>query len=630
MSRYQVSQRNGAYFVDQIFGGGVPISWPGGGPLPLLPGWLPKRIHILDALSIRVLELENEVGEEAVWLLDQNFVYLTNDIDKLQREDRRALERTVRDGLTATWREFAVSSMPIVNPEAQWLNDLGTIARRSLVAGCKAAFLPECRAIVIGEEQFGARDETICTVLNFSRITRLLDVDLLSAYLSAMETGLLRLPSPVDGRTLGTDISYVLTPGVVAHRFCDTRYGLTFYVIAGLWGGEMFSLYFPVVGLCIYRNNRALGYSKEFLGREVDAAIAHHIFDYSGLLADYFKRESRKPVVKYHQDHLGHHLWNELSGLEEVVKRVPGTKLPDVYICAGDRSEMYGRVDRVFPELVGRVKRLDANAQSFVKICYTQGLNVLLANSQYVSRSLAQRIISLHESDDTKRLQRNRAEVLRAQGFKIVMFGLRVENRTIVNLSEFVQYVVELLSELLGKVAVVIDGHNAVGNDLRRSYSSHGERIAETPPIEVEKAIVDQLNERFKHSETVAVLSTIGAPMSESILWCNSSDFFITPWGAGLAKYRWICNRRGLVLASPHFLREAGRETVHLYDSSEFMEHPTPLDFVSSDDVQDEPESKSLVEVEPKGRRNFSVHREAFATRLKSFVDSTMSTEAPN
>jgi hypothetical protein len=111
--------------------------------------------------------------------------------------------------------------------------------------------------------------------------------------------------------------------------------------------------------------------------------------------------------------------------------------------------------------------------------------------------------------------------------------------------------------------------------------------------------------------------------MSESIHWCNRSDFFITPWGAGLAKYRWVCNRPGLVLASPRFLREAGEQTVHLYDSPEFMEDPSRLEFVASTDVQDEPDAEVLVSVETHGRMNFSVNRDAFAVRLRKFIDDT-------
>lgn len=629
-SKMDVHYVDGKYIVEHS-GEVIALGWPGGGALPLIQGWLPKRVHLFNDWPIRVLELENDTGQEAVWFLNTDFVYLTNDFEKLPQEIRKCVQTSVGQSLTMMWREFAVSSTPAVPPEAKWLNDLGRAARKALVSEFNEDRFPGCKTVVLSEQPSAAPDDSIWTFLDLTKTTSLLETDLLAAYVAAINTGLLQLPSPVDGRALYTDVAYILTSGVVAHRFCDTRYGQTFYVVAGLWRGEIMALYLPTLGRCIYRNNRTLGHSKGFLGAEVHSAIARHIFDYSHLLGNYFGHRRRSPIVKYHQDHLGHHLWNELSGVEHIVNNVSESKLPKVFICGAAHSEMYGPVDKIFPELSGRVTRLDTNMRKFAELCYREGHHVLLACSQYVSRSLAQRIVALPEANDELRMSKERYESLRAQGFRIVMFGLRVENRTVVNIGEFVQYVVALIAQELGKVAIVIDGHNSMSGDTSRSCSSYAERTAVKPPMEVENEVVDQLRERFKGEKSIAVLSTIGAPISESIFWCNRSVFFITPWGAGLAKYRWVCNQRGLVLTSPHFLREAGEETIHLYDSPMFMEHPTPLEFVSPTDVQDEPDSALLVDTGTQGRRNFSVHRAAFARRVKALISKTIanSTELP-
>ncbi len=99
---------------------------------------------------------------------------------------------------------------------------------------------------------------------------------------------------------------------------------------------------------------------------------------------------------------------------------------------------------------------------------------------------------------------------------------------------------------------------------------------------EVEQALVQHVRNAFAGDPNVAVISTVGAPVTASVFWCRRAAFFVTPWGAGLAKYRWICNQRGLVVAGERFFHFAGHKTVHLYDLADYMEAPTPLDFISA------------------------------------------------
>jgi hypothetical protein len=569
------------------------------------------------------LELENDNGQEAAWFLDDRFMYLTNDVDQLPRGVRQTITRVVRDVLRVIWQELVISENPVLPPDILWINDLGRAARRTLIADFDGDLYPRSDVLLLEDRLSGAAVAPIWSVLDRARTAQLLGTSLLTEHVAAMETGLLRMTSPVDGLPLHTDISYILTASVVAHRFFDRNHGLTFYVVSGLWRGEVFALYLPALAHTIYRDRRSLGHSDGFLGTQIHTALARHIFDYGHLLESYVKAPSRKPCVKYHQDHLGHHLWNELAGLDRMVKCVSASKLPNIYILGASHSEMYGPVDQLFPELGGRVNRISTDLRAFIEMSYKSRQHVLLVCGQYVSRNLAQRIIDRSELGEELKAARRQYDSLSAKGFSIVMFGLRVENRTIVDIGDFVAYVVELLQRELGKVAVVIDGHNSVGANSDKLYASYAERLANKAPVEVEREIVDKLSARFGDDRSVVIISTIGAPMSESIHWCNRSDFFITPWGAGLAKYRWVCNRPGLVLASPRFLREAGEQTVHLYDSPEFMEDPSRLEFVASTDVQDEPDAEVLVSVETHGRMNFSVNRDAFAVRLRKFIDDT-------
>ena len=66
-------------------------------------------------------------------------------------------------------------------------------------------------------------------------------------------------------------------------------------------------------------------------------------------------------------------------------------------------------------------------------------------------------------------------------------------------------------------------------------------------------------------------------------------------WGASLAKFRWVCNKPGLVVSSQANLLH--RDDLHIYDSERTMEAPTALLFADPACVVDDPEAPRLVPV---------------------------------
>jgi hypothetical protein len=206
---------------------------------------------------------------------------------------------------------------------------------------------------------------------------------------------------------------------------------------------------------------------------------------------------------------------------------------------------------------------------------------------------------------------------LKERGFSVIILGLRVENRTVANPFDFFQEVIFRLRDILGKVALVVDGHDAIsGGSDAGVYRSHAENTATSSILGVENQIVDGIREAFRNTEDLEIISTVGASMSRTLFWCSESKLFVTPWGAGLAKYRWVINSPGLVVAGRRFLQSAGEDTVHLYDSRKFMESPTPLTFFSIDDVEDDPDSPTVIALKDPRRTNFRVRRQSIQRRL--------------
>ncbi len=60
-------------------------------------------------------------------------------------------------------------------------------------------------------------------------------------------------------------------------------------------------------------------------------------------------------------------------------------------------------------------------------------------------------------------------------------------------------------------------------------------------------------------------------------------------WGAGLAKYRWICNKPGFVITSHWNLTQ--RPDLNIYDHPGLMENPSPMYWLEPEMVTDCPEA---------------------------------------
>jgi hypothetical protein len=123
----------------------------------------------------------------------------------------------------------------------------------------------------------------------------------------------------------------------------------------------------------------------------------------------------------------------------------------------------------------------------------------------------------------------------------------------------------------------------------------------------VEQEILEAIRLVYTGRDDVEIISTVGSTMAETVFWCNRSLLFITAFGGGLAKYRWVCNRPGLIVRGENFERDAGPRRLHIFDARRNMESPTPVVFFSPDDVEDDPSAPLLIDLPSPGRVNYRV-----------------------
>ena len=624
---YPVKSDGATYFIDYGPHSTKTLLRNGSPDLGLLPGWLPSRV-LYSATNFSILELIHENGSRASWLLSPDLKYVGNDVSALPEEVRRLWATEVSNVKEARWRN--VVGLDIVEE--------GTFADGTYSADALLGLLltnvnpfepPVCQEIVVD----GLSEATLAehirvasgnnTTLSFNLdvIRNCLQKIGLDTALEALLSGAMHFPSPVDGSAAISELGLVLNRSVSAYRCVDRKNALSFFVLQGLWAADTFALYIPAYNIVLYRDNIAKSHAFEHLGMPIATAIAKHIDEYYDSITKYADRTERTFGLLFHQAHLGHHLWNELTCLQPIVAQVPFDRLPKIFVLEPRFSEMYGKVDSLYPEFNGKVDR-HGNFSAFVRDTYAQGVTILRANTNYVSRALAGRIINyLEASPGIAQAESLYRELRDGEGVRFVLLGLRVENRTLSDWDAFAADLVEFLASKLGNVAIVVDGHNSVDNiDGVEYYVSHAETSAKQSPIEIEQHIVDTLIRRFAGDKRVRVINNVGDSMARSIYWCNRSDLFITPWGAGLAKYRWVCNKHGLVLAGNRFVAVCGEQELHLYDSQKFMESPTQLEFNTRDEVQDEPQADLTIDLKSESRWNFRVLRGPLFFRVERML----------
>lgn len=591
-----------------------PITWNGSWLCDVGDGWQPDFL-LCGLGAVSLLALRHRDGARACWFLDRSFAVIAHAFDALSPAFQTAA-RDAAAGPLAEALDFVLRGTGLPDSFPLALLDLDPAMLEQLrLAPEPASPSPPVR---LSEQPFGAvlgEPNIDGAMVRLSRralgsLTHSIVRDLAP---QAATGGRLTLPSPVDGAPVSTDICLALSHFVFGYRFVDQRHKLPFVVVATMHVCQTVAVWFPVSGTCYVRDAATGAFLlQHHPAQPIAACIRQHARQFLSPLVRYLLRPSRRIAFLFLHKHLGHHLWQDLSGVASVVADVPAASMPEIVMLNADASEMFGRIDRLYPSLHGRVDRRFAAIADLCAHVYDDGLCLLSPTGCLVTEDLAGRIVGLAETHESTAQDRETLRSLRAGGVPIVLVGLRVENRTVVDFPGFALALVGLLREETGdRVAIVVDGHNSSGQG---SFESHGQHAMTADPTAIEHAIAAAIEAAIAGS-TVVMVDTIGARMERSIFWSRHADFFVTPWGAGLAKYRWIGNRPGLVLAGRAY--QGAVSDLGIYSDPAYREAPVPQIVLDARHVEDRPDDAGVIPIDDPLRVNYTVDLEAIREQLR-------------
>ncbi len=603
---------DGVFCVIPAEGPALPLRMHGNPLTKEGPEWL------LDAFypgfgRLRVVQWRRKDGTGTVHYYNEVLEFLGAGFGQLRSDDRAILSTICIPELTTLWSGIIDGGADRAIVISDEFRALGPNAREEIADFLWPVLHRPAREIIL--DQLTASQKASLPVPH-GLIEEAFQCNFLDVQIRAMANG---------GVCLSGDESIIARSGIFlqdtgfvpvhAYRFELPTHSEIFYAVCADWNYGIQCFYFPRRELIIFPNASKRTYLNGHMRKPVDRALFGAVAKDADLLCEYIPHGNDSLAIFNFYRHIGHYLWNELTGLEAVSEAEAG--LP-IYSVGSTMSEMYGDIEDIFAQHSPTVDRTIGSLWELPRVIYSKRLGFLHPTGNRISTKLRRRILEnvdrVSSSTDIGELYRSVLDAYR----NIVVLGLRVENRTLVDLAEFFKNVINFLASELGRVVIIIDGHNTSWQ-TGQSYHTIGNSLGIHQPDQVEREILVKLCRAFAHDDRVKLISTLGSPVSSSIFWGSRADFFVAPWGAGLAKYRWVCNLPGVIVSSRYFLRHPESR---LYDDEHYLEDPAPTFRIEPEESIDMPEAPQFVPLPGEGRHNFEVQIDAVRREIKAAIDS--------
>ncbi len=572
---------------------------------PLGAHW--RGLQAVIGHGFAVIELLHDSGMRAEWFFDGDGRHYIAMAD-WPATTLQAMLTAFRPAVVALYETlFATADHP-PPPALEHFMRIGQPLREAIIIALQPELLPEPSHHVL--------NAPISAPLAWAppaALQRAASANLQDRFVAALREGNLTWPSPVDGSDMLCTAGFTLNDFNSVFRFNDRANGLDVYILASEHVSRVAGIYVPAHGVVITSGSDQ---SHMLLQHFPPLArnLAYHLAVYAESLLIGHAQAAPFRIATFLRPgtsaHLGHQLWNELSAIDSLIATLPAERLP-IWLVAGlpgNEIEFYGPIDVLFPEIAGRVRRHFADQQAVIRHAYENRLILFRATREHITDRLQRRVWSRAAGMAQSVLPRGR----------ILLIGLRVENRTVTNLEALCSLVIEEAIRWHPGCTIVFDGHNAHGDAANEAtIRSHREHEAPQPPLMIEKAVVEAMRTRFA-GQPVQLHDTLGQTLAESIVWSSACDAFVTLWGAGLAKYRWVANKPGFVITSRWNLENKG--DLHLYDDPAYMVNPAPLVFVPAEAMQDAPDAPMLIPFEHQSYRNFTFDTALMRDAIRQFL----------
>lgn len=323
--------------------------------------------------------------------------------------------------------------------------------------------------------------------------------------------------------------------------------------------------------------------------------LLEHIIKYKSAIKDYFRSPTNAKIGILRNNHLGHNLWNDLTALYRIEKNNLLKNLEEIVLFRGANGEPWIKLENFSNNAV--INRNIFSQHDLINFFYKNHKFPIRLGDNFIFEDIANRIIKYSEVNCAKKSFKTADEIW-------VVFGLRFENRTWLNQKEGLLEISEYIAQNTKNLTIIIDGHDII-NSTGKHHASHQES-PDANINQLETNLFNILSEKY-HNTNIKVIDAVSLSIDCTVNLISKSDFFIAPWGAGLAKYKWISNIPGIIFTSQWNLKN--KRDLKIYESDSFRERATPSLYVDAKYIQDRDCSTNniRISIEDPSRADFIV-----------------------
>jgi hypothetical protein len=358
--------------------------------------------------------------------------------------------------------------------------------------------------------------------------------------IDAVRRKIVRAICPFTGTLLESSHSLPANLNAVAYRFHSKE---IFYVItAGIGCGWTKSgIYFPRRELLI-----TAGYNwgvdamdvAELKARVVCNATACH---------RYFSdkdRAGRKTVVCLGFYHFAHHLWNELTGLHRLYRHKLISAVDGFLVL----RQPLGDISEIFPEITpARIERKQ-DAHELFEHVVTNNCFAVRIGDDFLRADVARRVYRTALAHVSPAVL-GRVKEAKRQRSPLLWLGVRVGIRSWIDQIDGLANLIVSLHEEYPRLGVVIDGFSVPADRWDGSGEGHadlqeyGRIIADESGVA--EAVIDKVRQRLP--KPPPIFNIVGTSIHEAIVWANTIDAYVSPYGSMQHKVAWFAAKPGVI-----------------------------------------------------------------------------------
>ncbi len=339
--------------------------------------------------------------------------------------------------------------------------------------------------------------------------------------------------SPFSGKILSSTESIYFLKNVF-YKFIDKE---TFYLIfSGM--GRKCSIFFPKNNLVINLFQKKASYvpSKELLNYFKFLCLKDPFF-----LFKINKNKKNIIAIIDFSRNIGHHLWDNLTGLNDLIETGNINFCKKLIIAC---PEPYGKLEELFPE----IPREKIVRKNFIKpdFSFKNSDFYVKIGARFLEESLVDRI-KKYSFDKSSKEMLDKTKDFKDKHFPIVWVTLRVGVRSWLSQVSGLVSIINKLKEDFPNIGVIINGF-AIPEFSFCKNKNEKKMIDEE--LNIARKIISSVR------SDISILNVVGCKMCENIVWCDISDFYISPWGALLVNSLTICNKPGVIHSNTNVLIE--------------------------------------------------------------------------